>query len=120
MVGTRGQGKVRYMWTKQSKKWYADWILENHEFWLDPQVSWAKKYKRVFDDNPPDLLFPVASIGSETFKHGWAKLYAEYKLWASRFRGTGEGLTEKEASDGYNNLYGISCAMYAHCRGCRG
>ena len=106
------------MWTKQSKKWYADWILENQEFWLDSQVSWAKKYKCVFEDNPPDLLFPEGIVSSETFKHGWTKLYAEYKLWASRFRGTGEGLTEKEASDGYNNLYGTSHIFYADCRGC--
>ena len=68
------------MWTKQSQKWYADWILENYEYWLDPQVSWVKKYRRVLEDNPPELLFPEDTIsGVLTFKHGWAKLYAEYK-----------------------------------------
>ena len=119
MVGTRGNNKARYMWTKQSQKWYADWILENHEYWLDPQVSWAKKYRHVLEDNPPELLFPEDTIsGVLTFKHGWAKLYAEYKRWVSRFRGTGEGLTEKEASDGYKNLYGAFSIVYANYRGC--
>jgi len=85
-----------FTWRDGPKTWMARWICANRAYWLYTGVTKTKKYRRILEEMPVELVFGCAEqVDVSNIRYCCESLTKQYYKAVARLNGNGE-LTERE------------------------